>query len=148
MEHLSPCSTTTEAHAPKSLCSATKAAAMRRHHAANWEQALLTTTRQRPRAAMKWPSTASINFFFLVKHAEVVAIFSKIKIYVWKHTELYSHRLKYVYFISDIKTKASTSRTLQNFQSPVTNPISFDPTQSEKETGDTLFPFYRWKNRF
>ena len=69
---------------------------------------------------------------YFVKHAEVAAIFSKIKIYVWEHTELCSHRLKCVYFVSDIKTKASTSRTLQNFQSPVTNLISFDPTQSEK----------------
>jgi len=88
-------------------------------------------------------------YIYIVKHAEVAAIFSKIKIYVWEHTELCSHRLKCVYFVSDIKTKASTSRTLQNFQSPVTNLISFDPTQSEKTgTGDTLFPFYRWKNRF
>lgn len=63
---------------------------------------------------------------------------------VWKYTELYSHRLKCVYFVSDIETKASNSRTLQNCQSPATNLISFDPTQSEKTgTGDTLFPFYR-----
>lgn len=75
----------------------------------------------------------------LKAQVEVDAIFSKVIIGVWEHIELYSHRLKYVYFVSDTRTRACTSRALWNFQSPVTNSISFDPTKSyETGTRDTI----------
>lgn len=52
-----------------------------------------------------WPFISTLK-----EQAEVDDIFSKIKIYMWEHTELYSHRFKCIYFVSNIRTRVCPAR--------------------------------------